>query len=336
MMSLRKSLVSLSILFISPLSSQGQSSEETEQGYWTDRYLSVSYPLKTIEVTSPYGLRKDPFTGERVSHSGLDLRAVNENVMAMFDGTVERVGSDSRSGNFITLRHGEYTVSYCHLSRIVIEQGAAVYAGDIVGVSGDTGRATGPHLHITARRNGELTDPYDLILFIRNTREECVNALIGHIGVAMSKDEFFLAYAPVAMEHQQQYGIPASVTLAQASLESADGGSRLARLGNNYFGIKSFKGDAWYESNYILADDDLKGERFRVYGSVADSFTDHSRLLMTDRYKRCRKYSALDYHHWLVEIKRAGYATAKDYVQRCESIIRKYSLYLYDRLAAGK
>ena len=54
---------------------------------------------------------------------------------------------------------------------------------------------------------------------------------------------------------------------------------------------------------------------------------------MTDRYKRCRSYGSTDYHHWLVEIKRAGYASAKDYVQSCESIISNYKLYVYDELA---
>ena len=56
---------------------------------------------------------------------------------------------------------------------------------------------------------------------------------------------------------------------------------------------------------------------------------------MTDRYKRCRQYDSQDYHHWLVEIKRAGYASAKDYVKSCEGIIRKYRLYLYDQMAMG-
>ena len=329
MMSLRKPLaVSLSILLSITALAQKQVSDE-EREYWTDRYLSVSYPLKEIEVTSSYGLRKDPFTGERSSHSGLDLRANFEDVMAMFDGTVERVGSDDRSGNFIILRHGEYTICYCHLSRILFQQGDTVFAGEVVSVSGNTGRSTGPHLHITARRKGELVNPYDLLQYVRKTREECVRALTIEPAAPMGREEFFQSYATVAMEHQRKYGIPASVTLSQMALESDFGKSDLARNGKNFFGIKV--GSSWTGAK-SWHNDDVPGY-FRNYNSVWESVDDHSRLLMSSRYKRCHQYGSQDYHNWLVEIKRAGYASAKDYVQSCEGIIRKYKLYLYDQLA---
>ena len=68
---------------------------------------------------------------------------------------------------------------------------------------------------------------------------------------------------------------------------------------------------------------------------VWESIDDHSLLLMTDRYNRCRQYDSQNYHHWLVEIKRAGNASAKDYVKSYEGIIRKYWLYLYDQMAMG-
>lgn len=330
MMSLRKSLaVSLGILLSFTTYAQNELSSE-EQEYWTDRYLSVSYPLKAIEVSSPYGLRKDPFTGERSSHSGLDLRADYEDVMAMFDGRVERIGHDDRSGNFIILRHGEYTICYCHLSKILFEQGDTVYAGEVVSVSGATGRATGPHLHITARRNGELVDPYNLLQYIRKIREECVRALAVEPTIPLGKDEFFKSYANVAMEHQRKYGIPASVTLSQMALESDYGNSSLARNGKNFFGIKV--GSSWTGAK-SWHEDDVPGY-FRNYNNVWESVDDHSRLLMTKRYKRCHQYGSQDYHNWLVEIKRAGYASARDYVQCCEGIIRKYKLYLYDQLAS--
>ena len=327
----RMSVLSVSILFVLPAIAQSQLDKEGRE-YWTERYLIVSYPLNTIEVTSPFGIRKDPFTGEQSSHSGLDLRADNEQVMAMFDGKVERIGSDERSGNFIVLRHGEYTVCYCHLSRVLIGKGDTIFAGEPVAVSGSTGRVTGPHLHITARRKGEIVNQYDLLLYIRFTREECVKALKPVANVPRDKEEFFRFYADIAMEHQRRYGIPASVTLAQMALESGYDESELARKGNNFFGIKvgsSWKGArSWH-------DDDVPGY-FRNYDSVWESIDDHSRLLMTDRYRRCRNYGSTDYHHWLVEIKRAGYASAKDYVQSCENIITNYKLYIYDKLAQGE
>ena len=77
--------------------------------YWIDRYLSVCYPLKHIKVNSSFGSRKDPFTGEKTFHSGLDLQADYEEVYSMFNGQVKKIGSDNRSGRYVTLQHGEYT-----------------------------------------------------------------------------------------------------------------------------------------------------------------------------------------------------------------------------------
>ena len=90
----------------------------TDRDFWIQRYLSVSYPLKHVKVNSPFGTRRDPFTGAKASHNGLDLKAYYEEVYAMFDGKVKKVGADPRSGNYVVLQHGEYTISYCHLSKV--------------------------------------------------------------------------------------------------------------------------------------------------------------------------------------------------------------------------
>lgn len=86
----------------------------------------LSSPLRSIYITSPFGYRKDPFTAKRKFHNGIDLRANYELCYAMLDGVVERIGFDKRSGNFITLRHGNYTISYCHLSKIIVTNGTAL------------------------------------------------------------------------------------------------------------------------------------------------------------------------------------------------------------------
>lgn len=154
----------------------------------------------------------------------------------------------------------------------------------------------------------------------------------------MSEQErvaFFERYAPIAMDQQQKYGIPASVTLSQMAYESGWGQSSLARNGNNFFGIKATP--SWINEGkpYSLHDDDKKNEAFCNYSSPMESVEHHSSLLLSDRYKRCRRYSETDYHNWLVSIKAAGYATSNKYVQSCEKIIKSYRLYLYDRLAMG-
>ena len=126
-------------------------------------HVSMTYPLRTIKITSPFGYRTDPFTGKRTMHNGIDLAAHNALVCSMLDGTVERVGYDSRSGNFVTIRHGDFRISYCHLSRILASQGQSILAGFPIGITGSTGRSTGEHLHITAKYKGKVFNPMILI-----------------------------------------------------------------------------------------------------------------------------------------------------------------------------
>ena len=86
----------------------------------------------------------------------------------MLPGEVLAIGSDPRSGNFIKLKHGNFTVSYCHLIRKPnIKIGAHVLPGQPVAQVGSTGRSTGPHLHITLKRNGRVLDPAILLDFFK-------------------------------------------------------------------------------------------------------------------------------------------------------------------------
>lgn len=141
------------------------------------RFMSVSYPLSNIKINSSYGYRKDPFSGRRKFHNGLDLHARSSRVFAMLAGEVVKVGQDRVSGKYVTLKHGSFTVSYCHLSRILAYQGQSVKAGEIVGITGSTGRSTGEHLHITCKFNGNSIDPMLILKHIEATRQSCVAAL---------------------------------------------------------------------------------------------------------------------------------------------------------------
>ena len=140
--------------------------------YWIDKYQSVSYPLKSIHISSPYGIRADPFTGEKRNHQGIDLVATYEEIYAMFDGFIKTVGYDPIAGYYITLQVGNYTLSYCHLSEIWVKEQETVYAGDALGKTGTTGRATGPHLHLTCRLQGKIENPYLLLTFVRDTQQQ--------------------------------------------------------------------------------------------------------------------------------------------------------------------
>lgn len=149
------------------LPQQETDSVDNKQKQWISSYSSITYPLKSIKVTSPYGYRRDPFTGKLSWHNGLDLRAKNEPAYVMMDGIVEKVGYDNRSGNYVTLRHGNFYISYCHLSSIIVRKGESVFPGIIVGVTGNTGRSTGNHLHLTCKKNGKSINP--AILFTANS-----------------------------------------------------------------------------------------------------------------------------------------------------------------------
>ena len=138
--------------------------EREEKAPVTDGAVNWYHPpLKgKLKITSGFGNRRNPF-GKKSSefHSGIDLSAkAGTPICAMLPGEVAHIGYDSRSGNYIKLRHGSFTVSYCHLiSKPDIPLGSKVLPGQPVAHVGSTGRSTGPHLHITLKRNGRAIDP---------------------------------------------------------------------------------------------------------------------------------------------------------------------------------
>ena len=150
------------------LQQQETDSVDSKQKQWISGYPSITYPLKSIKVTSPYGYRRDPINGRKSMHHGIDLQAHNEYVYSMMDGKVEKVGYDARSGNYIILRHADFTISYCHLSKVHLAPGTPVFAGTIIGRSGSTGRATGEHLHIVTKHKGIIFNPKILFCYVKS------------------------------------------------------------------------------------------------------------------------------------------------------------------------
>ena len=128
----------------------------------------VALPLKKIHVSSGFGMRMHPIYHKRILHNGIDLSARYENVYSMFPGTVVKVGQDNRSGKFVTVRTGNYTISYCHLSQPFVKENDFVIAGSNIALSGNTGASTGPHLHLTTKKDGKAFDPTILLEFIKS------------------------------------------------------------------------------------------------------------------------------------------------------------------------
>ena len=139
--------------------------------------MSVAYPLRNIKVNSPYGYRTDPITGKRKFHNGIDLQARNEETFAMFDGVVSKVGQDKTSGKYVVIQHGNFRISYCHLSQVLIAKGTLVRPGDIIAITGSTGRSTGPHLHLTCKYKGKALDPILLLNHIETIQRQCLEAI---------------------------------------------------------------------------------------------------------------------------------------------------------------
>lgn len=156
-----------------------------------------------------------------------------------------------------------------------------------------------------------------------------VVALLQSLGASAANayEEYIARYADMAIEQMRAYGIPASITLAQGLLESGAGKSTLAREGNNHFGIKCHSD---WRGETMLRNDDAPDECFRVYGNVADSFTDHSLFLRRKRYAELFDLDPSDYAGWARGLKKCGYATDPNYAARLISIIELYSLYRFD------
>lgn len=135
-------------------------------------------------------------------------------------------------------------------------------------------------------------------------------------------------YKDLAVEQMELHGIPASITLAQGLLESGAGSSELAQKSNNHFGIK--RGSNWTGPTTTHFDDG-RNELFRVYSSVRESYEDHSKFLLRDRYSRLFRLSILDYEGWARGLKSCGYATSPTYADRLIKLIELYELNQYDR-----
>lgn len=141
-------------------------------------------------------------------------------------------------------------------------------------------------------------------------------------------------FSDIAKEEMLQYGIPASITLAQGILESGAGAGELTRKANNHFGIKCHTG---WEGESVYHDDDERGECFRKYKDPKYSYRDHSLFLtQRSRYQDLFKLKKDDYKGWAKGLRKAGYATDPKYPDKLIGIIERYNLEAYDEQVLGK
>lgn len=144
-----------------------------------------------------------------------------------------------------------------------------------------------------------------------------------------TEQEYVEKYKDDAVKEMLMHGVPASITLSQGMLESGNGNSALAVYANNHFGIKCHD---WKGLTFIQ-DDDTKDECFRKYGSVLESYSDHSQFLKSrPRYAFLFDLKTTDYKGWATGLKQAGYATDPNYAYKLIDIIEKHKLYELDKM----
>lgn len=121
-------------------------------------------PSYTV-ITSEFGWRKDPFTGLKAYHNGIDMAAKEGTpIVAAYSGIVGEAGYNSSMGNYIYLEHGDgLRTIYLHASKLYVKKDDVVIKGEVIGAVGTTGRSTGPHLHFSVRLNGEYVSPWNYL-----------------------------------------------------------------------------------------------------------------------------------------------------------------------------
>jgi len=158
----------------------------------------------------------------------------------------------------------------------------------------------------------------------------CTTNLFAASPQRQSRQAYIDKFARIAVQEMIEYHIPASITMAQACLESSDGNSELTRQSNNHFGIKC-------KSNWtgptVRHNDDEANECFRKYRSAEESFRDHSEFIInSNRYSFLFAYDVRDFRKWAYGLKQAGYATDPGYPAKLVKIIEDFRLYELDQL----
>ena len=256
--------------------------------------LNVCLPLDFLKVNSKYGYRQDPVLKCTKFHDGIDLKCSYDYVYSMLPATVKEVHHGNKGyGNYVILDYGIIECLYGHLSAIVVEEGEIIPAGSVVAISGNTGKSTGPHLHIRLRKNGKSVDPKPFISFLNDY-------------IIRLQDK--IAYVRDGIKPQQELNIQNLVmemdrcgitnqryVVAQALLETGYFTSRVCLECNNLFGLRRPSDGSYYE--------------FDRWEESVKAYKDYVQY----------KYKGGDY---LLFLKRIGYAEDPDYIVKVHQIAK--------------
>ncbi len=158
-------------------------------GPQNDTGIPYFWPMMTasFRLTSPFGWRIDPIHNRRAWHAGMDFAdKVGSPIVAAADGVVSFSGWRMGYGNSVEIKHKNgFMTRYAHMSRAIAKEGTRIQAGDLVGLLGNTGRSTGPHLHFEIRRNDVALNPFP---FVRGTRSEALQQAQSGRGQQLLRD----------------------------------------------------------------------------------------------------------------------------------------------------
>lgn len=210
--------------------------------------INVCLPLDFVKLTSAYGYRKDPVSNCTAFHDGIDLQCNHAHVYAMLPGIIKEVHYGYKGyGNYIVLEHGIFECLYGHLSIITVHEGDAVTAGTTVAISGNTGKATGPHLHIRLRKEGRSVNPEDFVDYLNGYITELQDKM-AYLHFSTKSDRALNIENLLSVLRQYDVKFP-QIVAAQALLETGYFTSRVCLENNNLFGLRRPSNGSYYTFN---------------------------------------------------------------------------------------
>ena len=298
---------------------------------------------------------------ERPTHSGCDyidsqrreITPRGVDIISIADGEIARISKDSTSGNFIYIRHNVNTESfYCHLrdNSICVKVGDKIKKEQVIAVMGKTGNIIssrydipeeyrGSHLHLGVRVNGIWVNPEPYLTgekTIANAKENAGNAATG-------KNFISDIIAPLAVADMKKNKILASITIAQACIETGYGKSALMMKNNAPFGVKATEtwlksGGRAYNANtgeHINGQNVTISAAFRAYNNLTDAVEDHANVLKLPYYNKSKggkvPYDIVGETDYVKAAEcLLPYATGPTYVQSVKAVIETYNLTQYD------
>lgn len=254
--------------------------------------MDVCLPLDYISVNSHYGNRRDPFTKCKRFHDGIDLKCNLQRVYSMMPGVVTKaVYSKKGYGNHVVVDYGHIQVLYGHLSVVTVTRGQEVYAGTILGISGSSGRSSGPHLHLKISSNGKSLNPEPFIAYLNKyiTRLQDRIAYL-RFGTRPPQELNIENLYEVLRKYNVMYP---KIVVAQALIETGYFTSNACLNYNNLFGLRRPSNGEYY--------------RFDNWEESVKAYKDYVQY----------KYKGGDYFRFLDRI---GYAEDPTYVRKVRSI----------------